>query len=233
MKTTSLFVELVVIGAGAAASVALFLLGLFGSQLQIEKALHTGALLPILTVVYLLGILTDRIADKIFSKLWDEKHMKRFGFGTKKQYFDTRRELYMASQPLSDLMAYGRSRLRICRGWALNSVLLAMSLNVLVRLQIDDSDLSLWIALCGTAALLGLAYVCWLVWEDLNKAIYRQLRDNADFFKRQSDETTAADRGSKPHVDVFDNIAAGIGLGIVIGTIIAIARSRESSGDDK
>ena len=59
MSTTSLFVELIVVGVGAAIWLTLLTLALFGYgwvQVPADKALSIPAAIPILAVVYVLGI---------------------------------------------------------------------------------------------------------------------------------------------------------------------------------
>ena len=65
MNTTNLFVELIVSGVGAAIWVCLLVLLLFDVDRSALVALSAMPVLaiPALAVVYLLGILTDRLSD--------------------------------------------------------------------------------------------------------------------------------------------------------------------------
>ena len=65
MNTTNLFVEVIVSGVGAAIWVCLLVLLLFDVDLSALVALSAMPVLaiPALAVVYLLGILTDRLSD--------------------------------------------------------------------------------------------------------------------------------------------------------------------------
>lgn len=71
MNTTSLFVELVVIGVGALAWVALLVLSVFGYDwVPLDPLLAAAATVPLLSVVYVLGIVSDRVADLLFDLVW-------------------------------------------------------------------------------------------------------------------------------------------------------------------
>ncbi len=71
MGTTELFVELIVIGTGAFSWITMFTFSIFGYQWVPTELLFTvPALFPFLSFIYIVGIITDRIADVVFSKLW-------------------------------------------------------------------------------------------------------------------------------------------------------------------
>ena len=71
MATTALFVELVVIGFGAAIWVVLLACSLFGSEwLAIREQLGVVLALPSIAFVYVLGIVSDRVIDGLFGKVW-------------------------------------------------------------------------------------------------------------------------------------------------------------------
>ncbi|NJN21306.1 MAG: hypothetical protein HC812_09070 [Leptolyngbya sp. RL_3_1] len=69
MSTTDLFVELLIIGVGAAIGLFLLVLTVFGyGWLAWDGLLSLPALLPILAIVYVLGIVVDRFSDRLFEK---------------------------------------------------------------------------------------------------------------------------------------------------------------------
>ena len=69
MSTTNLFVELIVIGIGAAIWVVLAALAVFGySWVPLDQVFSTFAAAPFLGVVYVLGIILDRVADAVFER---------------------------------------------------------------------------------------------------------------------------------------------------------------------
>jgi hypothetical protein len=66
MSTTTLFVELVVVGVGALAWVCLLLMAGLGHEwVPVDKLFSPSATVPVLALVYLLGIVTDRVADTV------------------------------------------------------------------------------------------------------------------------------------------------------------------------
>jgi len=130
VSTTSLFVELVVIGIGAAIWVTLVILAFFGYEwVSIDKALSLPAAIPILSVVYVLGIVSDRIIDILFDRLWGAT-LRLKEFPDTAVYHQARRTALTGSNAMADIIEYSRSRLRICRGWSVHSLLIAIALVV-------------------------------------------------------------------------------------------------------
>ena len=124
MNTTDLFVELIVIGVGATMWVALLVLSIFGyAWVSFDHLFALPSLLPILAITYIFGIVTDRIADSLFDKVWKPKLAQQF-YQQDGDDYDDRRYVYLRSERLASLLEYGRSRLRICRGWVLNTTLI-------------------------------------------------------------------------------------------------------------
>ena len=179
MNTTNLFVELVVIGVGALAWLLLLVLAVFGwAWVPVEAAFSSTALVPLLAVTYLLGIVTDRLADTLFHRLWTHRLLPRF-FATPDAYHADRHEVLMGSEALSALIEYNRSRLRICRGWALNAVLIGGALALLVASQVGNATLALRLMLFGLLACALLAAACGYTWYKLSVTGYRKIREQA------------------------------------------------------
>ena len=138
MNTTNLFVELVVIGAGATIGLLLLVLSIFGYTWVPWKELTSSTMLiPLLSIIYLLGIIVDRISDQV-TKKWDQGfRLSKFSEGNSKiryeeankKYHKARTFIYShASNQIISLFEYGRSRLRICRAWGINSIVLGISI---------------------------------------------------------------------------------------------------------
>lgn len=176
MNTTNLFVELIVIGASTAGWLVLFSMSLFGFRwLPLAETLTLPALIALLPVVYVLGIVTDRIADAVFDRLWAERLRKNW-FSTRTEYYLARRQILTHSEHLSDNLEYGRSRLRICRGWAFNLVLAAVFLNLFIWTRIAGENWALGVSIFGTILILGLALACWYSWRSLSISEYRKIK---------------------------------------------------------
>ena len=195
MSTTNLFVELVVIGVGALAWVVLLVLSVFGwNWVPTEKVFSTVALIPLLSLIYVLGIVSDRIADSIFEKWWND-NLRKERFPDINDYHAARRQILTRSERLSELLEYGRSRLRICRGWALNSVLIAVALNLFVWMRLTGSSLALSLSLFGTVAVLSFAIASWYTWRKLTVTEYRKVEEQAAFLV-EAQEDQLAKRGA-------------------------------------
>ena len=88
MATTNLFVELLVIGVGAACWVGLLILAAFGIEFTQSEVLNAyPVLMSLLAIAYLLGIITDRIADFVFDKCFSKSLHAQF-FDEKREYQD-------------------------------------------------------------------------------------------------------------------------------------------------
>jgi len=186
MSTTNLFVELIVIGVSASAWLALLLLTAFGWRwIPVQPVLSPTALVPLLAVTYLLGIITDRVADSIFERLWTER-VRSPEFANRDEYHEARHEVLLGSERLAELIEYGRSRLRICRGWALNGVLLAIAIALFAWRRIPDPAVAWRVALFGTGASLAVAAGAWFSWRKLSATEYRKLREQAAMLRRRS-----------------------------------------------
>src|SRR5215831_14494516 len=128
MQTTQLFVELLVIGVGVLLWLGLLIAAIFGYKPNTFPDLNSGevALLTGLLVAagYALGILVDRISREICSLL--------FGPRATQATHETRLEnlIKTSSETLGKEIEYNRSRLRICRSWALNLLFASIAFEI-------------------------------------------------------------------------------------------------------
>ncbi len=169
MATTNLFVELVIIGTGAAFWLVFAILTVFGyswiSFDRFVKLFSPPMLIPALSVVYILGIVVDRLADVLFRR-WDESLMPGM-FKTREEYQEAKARLYIKSDSLTKLFEYGRSRIRVCRGWAINAVLIACFLNLFLWLRLPPGDTRLKLSLFGTASMVFVLIGTLSTWYEL------------------------------------------------------------------
>jgi hypothetical protein len=197
MSTTNLFVELIVIGVGAMAWVVLLVLAFFGwDSIAWLHPNDTAAAIPLLAVTYLLGIVTDRLADALFEgirRISARRHPEppsTLGIGAvapvdlpvasrkpstyaeaTDAYHSARHTVHLHGERFIPILEYGRSRLRICRGWVFNALVLAAAVNVFLRSRVysdlnPDTD---HVALKSTVALLLLAAAAWYAWRRLDE----------------------------------------------------------------
>src|SRR2546425_5370696 len=150
MSTTNLFVELVVVGAGAAAWVTLLLLAVFGHEwLPVDKLFSPNAAVPILAFVYLLGIVTDRLADALLGPLWASGNRARV-YTQDDHSYAVDKMLVLSEPEFGKLFEYNKSRQRICRGWIFNAVAILLSLHTLLWLRHGFSALTFRVATVGS-----------------------------------------------------------------------------------
>ena len=190
MTTTHLFVELLVIGIGAFLALLLGIAAVFGGSPEMFSGfMNVRALIPVLATVYVLGILVDRFADRAFDS-WDMK-LRRSVFGEEDSaYYEARRTLVMDAENLWRDLHYGRSRLRICRGWVFNSVLL---MGGLWAFRYSDKATPVipaqefWVAL-GSLALLGVG--CTWCWYRLIRTEYKKTQRIANWLETRTVDTS-------------------------------------------
>lgn len=188
MNTTDLFVELIIIGVGAAIWVALLVLGVFGySWVPFDHLFALSSLLPILAITYILGIVTDRVADGLFDTVWKSKLAQQF-YPNDGDDYDDRRYIYLRSERLASLLEYGRSRLRICRGWVLNTLLILISLNLFILRQVSDVSTKISMFVFSNLFLILLMYGLWFSWRELTLADYRKVKRQSAWLKSQQSD---------------------------------------------
>jgi len=181
MNTTNLFVELIVIGVGAFMWLVLFVLSVFGfAWVPLERLLSPAATIPILAVIYVLGIISDRIADTVFEWLWSDD-LRGYHFKDRREYYNARRLVLTHSERLSDLLEYGRSRLRICRGWAFNLMVVTIGLNTFLWTHLSDKPCAWSISVFGSISFLLFALTAWFAWRKLILSEYRKINEQAEF----------------------------------------------------
>ncbi len=169
MSTTLLFVELLIAGIQVLIWFVLLILTVFGYEwtftfpVQAMRDWQVLITAILLSFVYVLGILFDRLADLLFSK-WDRAiGSKRFP-DAPHAFSVVRFQISKDNEYLNHQFEYTRSRLRIARASSLNfavTTILALTF-VAARLQgvQDHSKLLIFIAVTGIS-LTGLAIMTW------------------------------------------------------------------------
>ena len=125
MKTTALFAELVVIGVGTLSAIVLTFIAFIPISSQTVTTVSPLFLIPLLAVLYLVGILADRIADyfseDFLEKIWPGK------ISVNPEWKEKRGRLLVENEFFKEMWLYSKSRSRIVRGWILNSILLILN----------------------------------------------------------------------------------------------------------
>ena len=185
MSTTNLFVELLVIGVGAACWVAMIIFGIVPLHTLPEEWLRSYPLLLISAAfLYVFGIITDRAADWTFDRLFSGRIRERF-FESKRSYQDARRLVLSSSSRLADLHEYGRTRIRISRGWSLNAAIAALVLSLEIVLQPAGTAWKNVAAAWGVAGFLGLSFAAGWSWRLLVTFEYLKIREHAEFLRNE------------------------------------------------
>lgn len=185
MNTTSLFVELIVIGIGAGFWIALLVFAIFGySWIPDNNMFSLISAIPFLATVYVLGIVSDRLIDKFFDKLWGTDLRVQY-FEGPIEYFKARRIVITSSDRMADIIEYSRSRLRICRGWAVHSILIAVAIPVFAYAQFTD-EMALKISIAGCTIFCILAVSSFIAWKYLTKMQYLKIKEQAEFLEQNN-----------------------------------------------
>jgi len=130
MSTTQLFVELIVIGFGVMIWFAFLIAGVKG--LPFDKAIFDIKLSsfwpPLLGIAYVFGILLDRVLYYAFGsrKKRIEEDILKDDLRGKVHVIE--RIVMTEHDNLNYEVHYNRTRMRICRAWFLNFILIGMSL---------------------------------------------------------------------------------------------------------
>jgi hypothetical protein len=179
MNTTSIFVELLVIGFHTLTWIGLLIITIIGYR-SINLAL------PILAMTYVLGVAIDRLSDMVFlpcdHRLRDKEKLKAFP-----EFLIMRFYILGKSKDIYAQLEYTRSRLRIMRAATLNFVALSVVSTFFVWFQLGNVfSLQTRVATCILVLVAGglLAYISYKSWVVLTKtyikntiAAYRVLQD--------------------------------------------------------
>ena len=193
MNTTNVFVELLVIGLGPLVLIVLLFMLALGPEVTsnvqgLVAASPLAALVPLLAATYVLGIVADRLADRFFGGGLSRRIRDRY-FESDDEYHRARRTIIVHADVMFQLRQYGRSRLRIARGWAFNLLLLAIPVNFVALSSLAVSRVLL-IDLILAVLWLGTVYS----WYALTNSEYEKIRGGAAFIREEL-ESGALPRG--------------------------------------
>jgi len=187
VNTTNVFVELLVIGIGPVAVLILIVLVVLGPGTTdlaqfLEASTSFALLLPMLASTYVLGIVLDRLADRVFEG--PARKIRRVYFRSDELYHAARRTVVFHSEAIYRLRQYGRSRLRICRGWATNAWLLVLPTNLYVWSATGGDGRAM--ALANGILLLTFVSTA-MAWRTLAHSEYNKIRGASAFIRRELD----------------------------------------------
>lgn len=165
MATTSLFVEILVIGSIAEIWITLFLLSLVGINaalaspvITLVEKFSTLLLFPLLALTYAIGWVINFLAERLFKPYFQTKLRDQVLKGAGVQYTEARSIVVQnASEEVLDEMEFDRHILRIARGSVLNFLMIA----VMLLLYIDENSL---VVIAGIGVCLAIAVVSFFQW---------------------------------------------------------------------
>lgn len=162
MVTTAIFAEILIIGLQAGVWLAFLAASIFGTEIvsiQVLKEWQNFLILPVIAIVYVLGILIDRIADTTFLKILkvvnrgkEEKHPAKFS--------KMRLRILMQNDAVAKFIDYERSRLRIARATVFNLFFIIITGIVFLFIRTDFYTSTIaWIAFVGLVLLAFSLYI--------------------------------------------------------------------------
>jgi hypothetical protein len=176
LATTSLLVEILVIGSIAEIWIALFLLSfvdinavLTSSVVTLAEKFSTLLLFPLLALTYAIGWVINFLAERLFKPYFQNKLRDQVFKGVGVKYTEARSLVVQnASDEVINEMEFDRHILRITRGSVLNFVMIAL---VLV-LRLDESSP---LVIAGIGVSLIIAIVSFFQWLTRYKHSYSRI----------------------------------------------------------
>ena len=193
MNMTDLFVELIVAGSGVAVWIFLLLSTVFDldwANLLPDQASSFLLLIPSLSVVYVFGIVLDRVADHLFA-VWD-KPLRWRKFKDNAAYHGARTYVTAyGTEEISNLFKYHRHRLRICRAWSVNFALLTITAPLSAWVRLSSAS----VAVTGFLGFGFLTVMSWVTWRRLAMNDYKELLETYKFLvtEKEADPKAAVD----------------------------------------
>jgi len=192
MNTTNYVLELLISGVSTFIWLILLFLIIIGQDIifvinfldETDKLIIALATLP---VIYTFGVLVDRLVDIIFDKA-DKKIRRKENFETEEQYRKSRSNIYIHSESLINLFEYGRIRIRICRNWVFNGLLIFLTSMIYIWTFpfINLEYLLKWkFTLAVSLILLSSVVLAYFSWKQLNIKQYRFLKIQNEIFEKK------------------------------------------------
>ena len=176
------FLEIAIVGAGATAWFVLATLTVAGYRWISPEFLEApGLLILALPLVFILGIIVDELGDRVIEipKGGLKEKIRRTVLKDDASKIVPLRRAAYESEYERQALEYARRRLRIARGWVVNSVALLISLNAFVLIRLPASVPTVRISVWGTAATALLFAGSLFATYQLLTSEYKILRDSA------------------------------------------------------
>lgn len=134
MNTSGYIIELIIAGAGAVVWILLFTFAILGYDwVPVDFLIEPGVVIMLSPFVYVIGVITDRLVDSVFEKYFSENPGNPL-FMSQHEYVKAITQVYMAAESLKELFEYNKRRIRICRAWSFNSLMIMFGAILLIIL---------------------------------------------------------------------------------------------------
>ncbi|MEZ4774401.1 MAG: hypothetical protein R3D00_14545 [Bacteroidia bacterium] len=171
MKSSSYIIELIVAGAGTIVWLALVLFIFVGYEwISLPLISEPAFVIVFSPFLYIAGVVTDRLVDNLFDK-WFKENYHNPRFLGKEDYIIARTKIYLKSDSLRELIEYSKMRIRICRAWAFNSMMILITGDLFVLLPHSPFDRwgQRWAAFAGiTVSFLIFSLLAFRAWKSLS-----------------------------------------------------------------
>jgi hypothetical protein len=182
MNTTELFAELLITGTGVVIWIVFLIAAVFGLSIQdIATNTNVFTLVPIVGLAYVLGIIIDRLGYGLFAGPETRILKGIVKQNIKPSISDKEKFILTHSERLSFQLNYNRSRLRVCRSWCINFLLIAVASGIWAY----TSKLSYTFFLSVLNLALAIASV--LTWRKLVKDYYLSVQSSYTFLVEQKE----------------------------------------------
>lgn len=173
MKTTSLFVEILMIGSGLITWLGLLAFAFLGLDwLPSNLSINSLILIPFTAILYVLGIVWDRVVDRI-TDFWDKPIRNKY-FTNSNEYHIAKDTVYSDAEPLKDLFEYTRSRMRICRSWMIDWLMISITFPFYIYSNNLVTKKITFIIFFSTVFFL-LSLITFYSWKKLTRTFYMRL----------------------------------------------------------
>jgi hypothetical protein len=176
-----------VIGIGAVVWLSLLLAAALGYRFDTGiPRLDTAWSVALIGVAYLLGIVVDRLAYTALNPLENAQRSKIIEGADRPDAEEMERYVVVSSEALGRQIQYNRSRLRICRAWALNALLVSLAF-VVWNLRLRAVPLVPSLAVVGVGFVVS-GLMGWTAWA-LMRDHFKNLLGSYEFLKRTDPRT--------------------------------------------
>lgn len=186
MKTTDLFVELVIIGFGFLGWLLILLFIFFDiSFLEILSHVNFFSSIPILIFVYVIGILFDRATDTIFRCFWGD-NLRFCHFKDCNDFYNAYYNINIHAPIFLEKLEYSRSRIRILRSWFLHFIAIGVTGLIFIWLRLNNSSPQIKLSIVLAFFSVLFSFLTWLCWRRLEYNYCLKIKHQAKIIKQEN-----------------------------------------------